>query len=430
LLIRVQQSSKKWLKIALKVNTAAILFIAASVILSRAAVDQERYTYPAEWEPHDAIWIGFRTTSEGLVHEEILQQMLKALSPHVSVKVVVEDRSLLPEGELYFSLIGLDPSAFAIIEQNPVDFWFRDPGPLFLVKNKRHLGVADFLFSNYQNVVPQQFSPKAQLHQTIDKAIAHRLVLPLFESRAVLEGGAFEVNGNGTVLLTGATKQRNPHLSLAELESEILTTLGQQKIVWLADGLAEDPLGFTRIVGKYWGRGAGGHTDEFIRFVDDTTVLLAWPSDDEKNGNHPLNSINSSRLVRNKALLEKATNQDGKPFSIIKFPVPDPLITPYRINAEEIDIFRKQDSSLKEGDTIFLVGVASYLNYVISNEVILLPAYWKEGKSSHLRKKDQMAKDIMQRYFPDRKIIQIDPTSLNFYGGGMHCITQQQPKIP
>ncbi len=273
------------------------------------------------------------------------------------------------------------------------------------------------------------FHPKAKLHGTIDEAIARQLALPLIESRAVLEGGAFEVNGSGTILLTGATRQRNPDLSLAELEIEILTTLGQQKIVWLGAGLAEDPLGFTRIKGKYWGRGTGGHTDEFVRFVDDTTVLLAWPSADEQNENNPFFSINSSRMALNLSLLDKATNQDGKPFTIIKFPVPDPLVTPYTINNEEIDFFRKQDETLEAGDSIFLTAVASYLNYVITNDVILLPAYWKEGKSYRQKEKDQMAKKIMQRYFSNREIIQIDPTSLNFFGGGMHCITQQQPKI-
>jgi len=429
-LVRMVQSKRKRQKTVLKVISAAFISITAWGVLTWAIAGKPTlYRYPAEWEPHDAIWIGFRTASEGIIHEPLLQDMLKALSPHVPVKVVVEDRRLLPEGEAYFSLIGLDPCAFSIIEQKPVDFWFRDPGPLFLVKNNRQLGIADFLFSNYQNVEPQQFSPKAKLHGTIDEAIARQMALPLIESRSVLEGGAFEVNGSGTILLTNATRQRNPHLSLAELELDILTTLGQQKIVWLADGLAEDPLGFTRIKGKYWARGAGGHTDEFIRFVDDTTLLLAWPSGDGHNENDPFFKINSSRMARNRSLLDKSTNQDGKPFTVIEFPVPDPLIAHYTITREEIDFFRKKDSTLKVGDIIFLTGVASYLNYVITNDVILLPAYWKEGKSYRLKQKDQMAKSIIQRYFPNRTIIQIDPTSLNFFGGGMHCITQQQPKI-
>jgi agmatine deiminase len=99
--------------------------------------------------------------------------------------------------------------------------------------------------------------------------------------------------------------------------------------------LQQDPLGFKRIYRKYWGRGTGGHTYEFIRIVNETTVLLARPSGDEQNENNPFFSINSSRMARNKALLEKATNQDGKPFTIIKFPVPDSLLTPNVIDAEE-----------------------------------------------------------------------------------------------
>ena len=96
------------------------------------------------------------------------------------------------------------------------------------------------------------------------------------KSDVVLEVGAFEVNGKGTILLASSILKRNPGLTQAQIEEEVLRTLGQKKVIWLKEGLAEDPLGFARITGKYWGRGAGGHTDEFVRFVNHNTILLAW----------------------------------------------------------------------------------------------------------------------------------------------------------
>jgi len=320
------------------------------------------------------MWIGFRTLAEGNGHELLLQQIVKSLVPHVRVKVIVEEQGLLPEGKAYFSALGLNSADLDLVVQKPTHFWFRDPGPLFLVNQAGQLAVGDFQNSNYANVAPAQFSPLALAYEKIDETVARQLELATIPSRAVLEGGAFEVNGQGTILLSAVTAERNPGLTRGELEAEILRTLGQRKVVWLKDGLAEDPSGFSRISGDYWGIGTGGHTDEFVRFVDDRTLLLAWPSPEQ-----------------------------------------------------EIAVFRRQDPLLKTGDMVLLTATTSYLNYVMTNDVILLPAYWQEGRPLSTRKKDQQARAIMASYFPGRQIIQLDPTTLNFMGGGMHCITQQQP---
>ncbi|MDO9053098.1 MAG: agmatine deiminase family protein [Gallionella sp.] len=393
-----------------------------------AAETKHVFSYPAEWESHDAIWLGFRTFAQGNLHELLLNQMIRSLAPHVRVKAIVEDESLLPAGRDYFTMRGLNPDNIDIVIQKHTDFWFRDPGPLFLTNYAGQLAIADFSYSEYANVIPEQYSPQALSDGKIDKVVALQLGLPSIVSRAVLEGGAFEVNGKGTILLSSMTAKRNPHLTRNELENEILRTLGQRKIIWLNEGLAEDPHEFSLISGKYWGRGAGGHTDEFVRFVNGSTVLLAWPSVQDRDANS-ISMINASRMIENHALLSKATDQNGEHFNIIHFPIPDLLIKYYQIPDAEIELFRQQEPALNAGDTVFLTAATSYLNYVISNDVILLPAYWHKGRPLSTRKKDQQAMAIMKKYFPERKIIQLDPTTLNFLGGGMHCITQQQPVI-
>jgi agmatine deiminase len=418
-------------KISILVMSSFLLFYCFCFdAVSTQEASLQDFSYPAEWEPHDAIWLGFRTIDEGIVHEPLLQQIITSLAPHVRVKVLVEDISLLPEGPTYFSRIGVDPMRIDIVVQDPVDFWIRDPGPLFLVNPAGKLAVADFLFSNYADVGPGLFTPKAIAHGGIDTAIARRLGAGIIPSRAILEGGAFEVNGRGTILLSEMTKKRNPHLTTRELELEICKTLGQKKVIWLKEGLAEDPRGLARITKRYWGRGTGGHVDEFVRFVSEHTVLLAWPStEDHSTEERPIGIIDSIRMAENHRLLAGATTQDGKTLDIIHFPVPDLLVRPLRISSEEISSFQQQDSSLKIGDVLMMTAAASYLNYVITNDVILMPAYWHEGLPDHVRKKDAQARSILEKYFPNRAIIQLDPSSLNFLGGGMHCITMQQPQI-
>jgi agmatine deiminase len=295
-----------------------------------------------------------------------------------------------------------------------------------LLDSDQRLGIADFLYSDYATINPELASPRAMAYGNIDRTIARQLHLPLVETTMVVEGGAFEVNGSGTILLTEATAERNPHLTRTQIEAEICRTLGQKKVIWLRQGLAQDPLGLARISGRFWGRGAGGHTDEFVRFVSADTVLLAWVKEEDKDLN-PINQMNYRRMTENFRILEKATDQDGKPFTVVKMPLPELQTTSMTPDRADLSYFQRQDPSLREGETIVFAAAASYLNYVVTNGIVLLPKYGQSGPSEKLLQQDEQARLTIQQYFPGRRIVQIDPTSLNYMGGGMHCITQQEP---
>jgi agmatine deiminase len=228
------------------------------LLISGTAASGSGLAYPAEWATHRAVWLGFRTYGEGFTHEAILKEMIAALAPHAPVKLVVEDPELFPEGDPYFTALGVDPGRVEVVYLSPADFWFRDPGPLFLVDGDGGTAVADFQFTDYANVDPALASPKALGLGGIDRSVASRLDLPVRESILTLEGGAFEVNGRGTILLSRRTEERNPHLSRPQIEAEIRRTLGQRNLIWLGRGLAQDPPGFSRITGRYWGWGTGG----------------------------------------------------------------------------------------------------------------------------------------------------------------------------
>jgi agmatine deiminase len=81
------------------------------------------------------------------------------------------------------------------------------------------------------------------------------------------------------------------------------------------------------------------------------------------------------------------------------------------------------------GDEIHWMPAVSYLNFVVTNGVVLVPAYWRPGLPEREREKDAIVRDTLQGLFPDRRVVQIDPSEINRIGGGMHCITQQQPRV-
>lgn len=402
----------------------AFLARAAGPLLRRAPASPAR-VYPAQWEPHEAIWLGFRTREQSL--DSITIPMLRALTRHVDVRLVVETDRLIPDGIGFLSREGVDTSRVRVFIQSPTDIWYRDPGPIFLRRGGELL-VADFLYSNYANVPPDSISRKAIAHERIDEDVAHRLGVPAVPSRVVLEGGSIEVNGRGSLILSELTRRRNPHLSRKEIEEDLERTLGQRHVIWLKEGAAEDPNNLQRIAGSYYGYGTGGHTDEFVRFVNDSTVLLAWVDESEREAN-PINSINYDRMSENFDILSRSTDQDGRPLRIIRVPVPDLQLEIRELDGRRLARYQPHDTSLVLGDTILQVAAASYLNFVVTNGLVLIPKYWHEGRAASLREKDEQVRRLFASLFPGREIVQVDVTAANREGGGMHCLVQEQPRL-
>jgi agmatine deiminase len=168
-----------------------------------------------------------------------------------------------------------------------------------------------------------------------------------------------------------------------------------------------------------------------VRFVNDSTLLLAWVDENEKDHN-PINRINYERMSANLRILEDSRDQNGKSFHIIRVPLPDLMfknvvITHFQRNESDDAILSdwlSPQSGFKAGDTVQRVAAASYLNYFVTNGVVLAPTYKRFGSSPV--KEDKVHK-ILQEVFPGRRIIFIDVMNLNYEGGGIHCITQQQP---
>ena len=124
---------------------------------------------------------------------------------------------------------------------------------------------------------------------------------------------------------------------------------------------------------------------------------------------------------------------DGRPFDVVTLPVP--ALRHYLWTGPLTDGQKRRDvldgwyRDFKVGDEIHWMPAVSYLNFFITNGVVLVPAYWRQGLPEREREKDVFVRETLQRLFPERRVVQINPLEVNRIGGGMHCITQQQPQV-
>lgn len=408
----------------------------------------DKYYMPAEWEPHDAVWLGWESDST-IGFYPVVIEIIKTLTPHVTVKIAFDSDSLKQSAKEYLIRQKIDTTNIKFYTMPGDRYWIRDNGAAFLVNGNGALGVADFGWNNYG--FPQFLKEKYNNNQdSVSKYLTNRLpsinqsgmvdsLMAVVEGSKILktnivtEGGNIEVNGKGTLIVCeSAMKNRNPDLTKEFMESELKKVLGVSKVIWLKHGLADDPNGFyRRIAGNYVGGGVQ-HSDEFVRFSSPNTILLAWVDESEKDLN-PINQMNYQRLNESFQLLKNATDQDGKQFNIIKIPLPD--LTTQKITATKeysnelsLDIPANRfyiSEAPVVGDTLLRVPASSYMNYLVTNGLVLVSSHIAEGSS---KAKEDRVRKIFEAQFPDRKIVFINAMPQNWDGGGIHCSTQQQPE--
>jgi agmatine deiminase len=251
-----------------------------------------------------------------------------------------------------------------------------------------------------------------------------------FDSDLNLEGGAIEVNGRGVLLVSEPLlMQRNRGRSKAELDAALRRLPGIERTIWLGAGVADDPQMRATITGDYVGFGTGGHTDEFVRFADPRTILLAWV--DEADADlHPVNRITRERMRVNFEILSKSRDVNGRPFRIVKVPMPRPV-------EREVELLSSASGPLdwwaavfpaserrQVRDRVRHVAAASYLNYLVVNRAVLIPTYVAHGTPAAV---EARVAALFRAAFPGRELTFIDALRLNWEGGGIHCATCQQP---
>ncbi|MBK7384271.1 MAG: agmatine deiminase family protein [Flavobacteriales bacterium] len=399
------------------------------------------FRFPGEFEPQEAVWLGWGDSDD--FHEMNLA-MIRALMPHVHVRLAVGSDSARQESEHYLDSAHVDLTALEIHVIPGADFWMRDCAPAYVLQDTAMRAV-DFTWADYGlrdwlvnlfdgdtlKADTMSASDGGPSRGTADSLCAIADRTPMIRSWLRLEGGAIESNGQGTLVVTGPLiMQRNPGRSKEEIEKEFENVLGIKHVIWLPTGLAEDPHLWRTIAPGYYGIGCGGHTDEYVRFSDPHTVLLAWLPEKDKDAN-PINRMNHERLVADLEVLTKAKDHDGKPLRIIKVPLPELHVRPTVMLDREhwndgynisVSAFSKHDG-WAPGDTAMRVAAATYMNFFVTNKAVLIPTY---PSADHTIEEE--ARRAFAEAFPGRELIFLDAMAANWDGGGLHCGTQQVPK--
>ena len=395
---------------------------------------------PAEYEKQEALWFIWNPYDhkQGKSNSEVVSQLLKITLESQKVVLAVADSLVYKDALNYLSpdVRTHDHLHFAFIPS--IQFWARDMGPVFVMLEDGQLGVTDFEFNLWGYA--DSSDPDNLVEEAFDRKAAEYLGLPTVKSNIISEGGNREINSQGVLITVEKVEaERNPTLTLTELEEEYSRVLGIQKTIWLKEGLKEDehtflgPLETNEGFRAYTTVTTNGHIDEFARFVNDSTILLAQVDSLQLASNDPIAIENHRRLEENHEILKKATDINGNQFKIIRIPMPDSVFVDMGPGDEVYDYIKTLDYQsgieFPAGQTIKVIAAASYLNFIIANKVVLGQKYCRGDCPDRIKKQDLKAEQILQHAFPNRKIYMMDALPINLGGGGIHCITIHQPAI-
>lgn len=421
-----------------------IYFSVFIMLCSLASISQVvQMRMPAEWEKQQAVFVNYAgnprdTITTEQVHK-VCRDIIRELSLVTRVYVLINEEYKKDSLEKLFKVAGVQNANVILV---PVYRLFsmgvpRDYGPM-ITKNKEGKNEIvrfhwDYVGANFVNPDTAWVKTRDAIRDLYYKQMSRLLGMTVKDYPLTMEGGEIELNGKGAALLVDSfSLPRNPFLSKKQQDSLLYLSLGVTKTIWLREGAAEDPGAGTKanIVDNIYGYGVGGHVDEFARFVNPTTIFLAMPSLKEAMTD-PVKKITYDRMKLNEKILKESTDQDGNPFNIIYIPVPDVIPELYTVDSTNLQFpvsaLRRDFPNWKQGEIIRFMPAVSYLNFLVFNQIVLIPKYWRPGFPQSCKQKDEQVRKMFATYFPGKKIVQIDTWGINRVGGGIHCWTQQIP---
>jgi len=411
-------------------------------IMGDNGITEEKWRFPGEFEEHDAVWIGWLSKEylQGYPTDDVFLQLVRELEPNVHTIICVPDDAQKEYVEEILAANNVPVTNISFyVQKFTIPYW-RDFGPVFVTSTTGEKRINDFNFNFWGYFTASD--TQSLMMERIDRDVAGYLGIESEMTRITSEGGDREFNGKGTLIVTEACEfQRNPNIAREEIENEFKRLFGVTNIIWLKQGTVEDdPFNAGAIAGPggagvaYRAASAGNHMDEYCRFVSPDTILLAEVTEKEAAGD-PVAAENRLRLEENYHILKNAVDQDGRPFKIVRIPVPD-MIYFTATPADEAyfslsSFYNSMDgTSFPYGDPVTVVPATSYCNFLITNNLVLGQKYYVEGSGmpDSVKAKDKKAEEILKGLFPDRKVVMVNTIPINFGGGGIHCLTQQEPK--
>jgi agmatine deiminase len=342
-------------------------------------IETTTWRMPAETTPHERTWMAWPSAGYTLGDTEADAEAARRTWAAVAGAVARFEpvTMVVTPGDEEVARRFLDPRVE--LTTAPLDdAWMRDIGPSFVVGPDGRLGAVDWVFNGWGAQEWATWEHDAK----IGAYVAGLAGAELIDSPIVNEGGGFHVDGEGTVLLTETVQLgegRNADASRADIEAELARTIGATHFVWLPRGLTRD----------YDEFGTRGHVDIVATFPSPGVVLVH----DQEDPQHPDHEV--SREIID--VLSHATDARGRALEIVRIPAPTTLFD-------------------EEGPVDY-----SYVNHLVTNGGVVACTF----DDPH----DARAQEILERVYPGRTVVGVDAREIYARGGGIHCITQQQPAV-
>ena len=344
---------------------------------------------PAEWEPHEATWLGWPHHSTDWLDKLdtirwVYGEMVRRIAPGERVRILVNNRAHERAARRYLKRAGASLANVQFIVHPTNRGWMRDSGPVFVKKRRERSAAAETAIVHFHFNAWAKYDDW-QKDRRVPEMAAKRLGKRLFNAQCqgrdfVIEGGGLDVNGRGTLLtteecyLSPKVQVRNPGLGRQDIEQTLRTYLGVNNVLWLVAGPVGDD--------------THGHIDDICRFVDAKTVVLI------KETNRK--DINYRPLAENWERIGDLRLENGSKPEVVPLPMPAPVY---------FDGFRLP---------------ASYANFYIANAAVLVPTFNDPN--------DRIALGTLAELFRDRPVVGIHGVDLVLGFGTLHCLTQQQPR--
>lgn len=343
------------------------------------------YRMPAEWHPHAATqlhWPSNRETwpGERLDRvEEVYGRILSVLSCREPVHLLVSGREAEERARKTLSRFPAEAGRIHWHRRRINDVWARDCGPIFVRREEASGGESpEFALTDWEYNAWGGKYPPWDDDNALPRWFADRFSIPRFEAGMVLEGGAVETDGEGTLITTESVllnPNRNPEMDRSDIEKRLRDYLGVEKVIWLEEGLAGDD--------------TDGHVDDLTRFLAPGVLLTVTAGEED---------VNHRVLQRNLEILRSSTDAKGRDFAIETLPLPETRIRGTTVDGSEY-------------------VPASYANFYLANGAVLVPLYDDPN--------DAKAMDLFARRFPGRDIAGIPCSDLVWGQGSLHCVTRE-----